>query len=299
MSEASVPLLENLESFLQAAVFEAGLSEKTLEAYASDLQRYCSRMIEQGIDRAEDILFEDLLDHMGMLQHEGLSARSLARHLSAIRRFHAFLVSESLCVHDVTTLCDTPQMTRRLPRCLSQAEVEALLAQPDAGEEEGLRDRAMLELFYSCGLRISELISLPIQAVNLEESAVRVHGKGSKTRLIPLGAQVMQKIIDWLPVRNNWAQGDDALFIGKTGKRLSRTTAWALVKDYARSAGISQNVTPHMLRHSFATHLLDHGADLRAVQEMLGHADIGTTQIYTHVSTERLASAHKNFHPRA
>ncbi|NLN93088.1 MAG: site-specific tyrosine recombinase XerD [Candidatus Hydrogenedens sp.] len=298
MSEESWSLLENLESFLQAAVFEAGLSEKTLEAYASDLQRYCARMMEQGIDRAEDILFEDLLDHMGMLQHEGLSARSLARHLSAIRRFHAFLVSESLCRNDVTAICDTPQMTRRLPRCLSQSEVEALLAQPDPTEEMGLRDLALLEMFYSCGLRISELISLPLQAVNLQESAVRVLGKGAKTRLIPLGGTVMKKIEAWLPVRAGWARRDDALFIGKTGKRMARTTAWSLVKGYARSAGITQNVTPHMLRHSFATHLLDHGADLRAVQEMLGHADIGTTQIYTHVSTERLASAHKNFHPR-
>jgi integrase/recombinase XerD len=299
MVEERLPLFENLERFLQAAVFEAGLSEKTLEAYASDLQRYCARMVEQGIEEASDILFEDLLDHMGMLQHEGLSARSLARHLSAIRRFHRFLVSESLSQEDVTVLCDTPQMTRRLPRCLSLSEVEALLHSPDLATEEGLRDSALLELFYSCGLRISEVISLPLQAIHAEESAVRVLGKGAKTRLIPLGGDAIAKIEAWLPVRATWAQRDDALFIGKTGKRLSRTTAWSLVKHYALTAGIAQNVSPHMLRHSFATHLLDNGADLRAVQEMLGHADIGTTQIYTHVSTERLSSAHKSFHPRA
>lgn len=299
MSAPSVPLLENMERFLQAAVFEAGLSEKTLEAYASDLHRYCERMTGQEIVRAEDILFEDVLDHLGMLQAEGLSARSLARHLSAIRRFHQFLAAESLCTFDVTAICDTPQMMRRLPRCLSAAEVEALLNAPLPDTEEGIRDQALLEVFYSCGLRISEVIALPVKAVDLEESAVRVSGKGGKTRLIPLGRDAMEKIRRWLPVRALWAQRDNALFIGKSGRRPGRTTVWLLIKKYAATAGIQQNVTPHMLRHSFATHLLDNGADLRAVQEMLGHADIGTTQIYTHVSTERLTQAHKKFHPRA
>ncbi len=288
-----------LDRFLESIVFEAGLSERTLSAYAADLRRYLQHLEEDGIDHPADIVFEDLVDHLGRLHEDGMAPRSTTRHLSALRRFHRFLVEEGVCERDITEMADAPHLSRRLPRCLSLEEVERLVNAPDLNEPEGLRDAALLELFYSCGLRISELSSLPVKHVNFEEGNLRVFGKGAKFRLIPLGRQARARLAAWMPLRAQWAQRDDALFLAPSGKRLSRTTVWRMVKRWARAAGIVHNVTPHMLRHSFATHLLDNGADLRAVQEMLGHADIGSTQIYTHVSAERLSAAHKAFHPRA
>lgn len=298
MDSHAVSMRDCFDRFMESAVFEAGLSEKTLAAYGDDLGQYLDFLEKQDITAAADILFEDVLDHLGTLQAEGLSPRSAARHLSAIRRFHHFLVDEGMCEANVTGLAETPHLTRRLPRCLSADEVERLLDAPDLSTPEGVRDAALLEIFYACGLRISELAALPLKHVNLEEGNVRVHGKGSKYRLVPLGRKAQEKVRTWLALRAAWARRDGALFLGPSGRRLGRTTVWRLVKRYALAANIPQNVTPHMLRHSFATHLLDHGADLRAVQEMLGHADIGTTQIYTHVSAERLSQAHKAFHPR-
>ena len=299
MSEDLFALTVAFDRFMESVVFEAGLSEKTLAAYAADVRHYLDDMEERSITLAADIVFEDVIDHLSALRDEGMSPRSIARHLSAIRRFHRFLVEEGLCETDITEMAAAPHLLRKLPRCLSTEEVERLLHAPDTTTPEGVRDVALLELFYSCGLRISELATLPMKNVFLEESNIRVRGKGAKFRVVPLGRDAMEKIHAWLPLRMQWAKRDDALFIGSSGKRLSRTTVWRLVKRYARQANIKQNVTPHSLRHSFATHLLDNGADLRAVQEMLGHADIGTTQIYTHVSAERLSSAHKTFHPRA
>lgn len=298
MSPPDLSMLDCFDRFMESVVFEAGLSEKTLAAYAADLRQYLHFLEDQEINNPGDILFEDVLDHLGALQETGLSPRSVARHLSAIRRFHHFLVEEGLCEVNVTTMAEAPHLLRRLPRCLTAEEVERLLSTPDPATPDGVRDIALLELFYACGLRISELAALPVKNVNLEESNVRVYGKGAKYRLVPLGRKAQAKVHAWLALRPQWARRDDALFLGPSGKRLGRTTVWRLVKRYALLANIPQNVTPHMLRHSFATHLLDNGADLRAVQEMLGHADIGTTQIYTHVSAERLSQAHKAFHPR-
>ncbi|MGI6137402.1 MAG: site-specific tyrosine recombinase XerD [Candidatus Hydrogenedentales bacterium] len=298
MSSKAAFLTRYFDPFMEHLVFEAGLSTKTLAAYGADIQRYFRFLEEQEINALQEILFEDILDYLGRLQDEGLSPRSVARHLTAIRRFHRFLVEESLCDTNVTALTEAPHLTRRLPRCLSETEIEGLLNAPRCDTEDGIRDSALLEVFYACGLRISELAGLLVRQVDLEEANLRVYGKGAKFRLVPLGRTAQTKLRRWLEERMKWAGRDGALFIGPTGKRLSRTTVWRLVKRYAALANISQNVTPHMLRHSFATHLLDHGADLRAVQEMLGHADIGTTQIYTHVSTERLSQAHKAFHPR-
>ncbi len=287
------------DRFMESAVFEAGLSEQTLAAYAADIRRYLDAIEEQGLCAPGEIVFEDVVDHLSQLNAAGMSSRSIARHLSAIRRFHRFLVDEGLCETDITEMAEAPHLLRKLPRCLSTDEIERLLNAPDTATAEGVRDAAMLEMFYACGLRISELSKIPIKYVNLEESVIRVLGKGAKFRLVPLGRRAIAKLEAWLPLRMKWARRDDALFIGESGKRLARVTLWRMVKRYARQANIAQNVTPHSLRHSFATHLLDNGADLRAVQEMLGHADIGTTQIYTHVSAERLSNAHKAFHPRA
>ena len=288
-----------LDRYMEAAVFELGLSERTLSAYASDIQRYLVFLEENGVESAGDILREDILDHLIALSKEGLRARSLARHLCSIRSFHRFLCEESVTATDPAADIESPRLVRSLPRDLSFDEVERLIAAPDLGTPEGVRDAAILELFYSCGLRISELASQPLRDVSLEESSVRVRGKGTKVRLVPLGSRAIERIAAWIELRASGKVRDDALFLSPRGRRLCRTSVWKIVKRWARAANIPENVTPHMLRHSFATHLLDNGADLRALQEMLGHADISTTQIYTHVSVERLTRAHKDFHPRA
>ncbi len=294
----SDPLEPSLDRFMQALVFEAGLSERTIEAYAGDLRRYLGYLGENGVTELGEVLREDVLDHLGALHAQGLSSRSATRHLSAIRRFHGFLHEEGITAHDPTEGLDSPRLTRALPHVLSGEEVERLLAAPAHAKEHGARDSAILELFYACGLRISELAGLPLHDVNLEESAVRVRGKGSKVRVVPLGGRARERVQAWLRVRNDGPVRDDTLFLNPKGRRMSRTGVWQVVKRHARAANLRQNVTPHMLRHSFATHLLDNGADLRAVQEMLGHSDISTTQIYTHVSTERLSKAHRKYHPR-
>ena len=289
-----------LDRYLESVVFESGLAEMTLSAYAADLERYLLFLEEKGIDDLGTVHRDDVLAHLSALMEEGLCARSVARHLSAIRRFHTFTVNERLTSVNPALGFDSASMVRKLPHDLSAEEIDRMLEAPDTNTPEGIRDAAILELFYSCGLRISELANLPLHDVALEESAVRVRGKGSKVRIVPLGSRVITRIQAWLRIRGEGITiQDSTLFLSTRGRRMGRTSLWQIVKRYARTANIGKNVTPHMLRHSFATHLLDHGADLRAVQEMLGHADIATTQIYTHVSVERLSRAHKEFHPRA
>lgn len=288
-----------IDRYMASAVFERGLSEKTLSAYAADLERYAKGLEEDGIRSPDDIMREDVLDHLIALSKDGLSARSLARHLSAVRGFHRFLCEERIVENDPAVDIDTPRLIRSLPRSLSYTEIDRLLDAPGLSPPDDARDAAILELFYSCGLRISELILLPLRDVSLDESVVRVRGKGAKVRLVPLGGRAIERIRGYLAVREDGKVLDDTLFLSSRGRRMSRTLAWQIVKRHAIAANIPANVTPHMLRHSFATHLLDNGADLRAVQEMLGHADITTTEIYTHVSVERLSRAHKQFHPRA
>jgi len=295
-----IPELQSaLDRFMEVLVFEAGLADATLEAYGADLRRYLEELDDRGLEAPADILREDILDHMQSLRDQGLSARSVARHLSAIRRFHAFMLEEGIADSDPSAGFDAPRLERRLPKFLTGEEVERLLAAPDLAQPTGIRDTAILELFYSCGLRVSELASLPMGDVNLEESELRVRGKGSKVRLVPLGTAALRKTLAWLEIRGSLDPKASTLFISTRGQRMPRQSIWKLVKQHARKVNITKDLTPHTLRHSFATHLLDHGADLRAVQEMLGHSSITTTQIYTHVSTGRLKKAHKDFHPRA
>lgn len=298
MDETGSFLAPWLDRFMEAAVFEFGLAEKTLAAYAADLKRYAAFLDRQELLHPRDIGAEHLPAHMAALRKEGLSPRSIARHVCAIRRFHRFLLDEGECASDVSQTVAGTHLTRKLPRCLNSEEVERLLAAPDMHSTPGIRDATVLELFYACGLRVSELAALELKQVFLDEGCLRVRGKGAKTRLIPLGRTAMERIRQWIPLRMEWQKRDDALFIGKSGRRLSRTTLWRLVKRSARRAGLDREATPHSLRHSFATHLLANGADLRAVQEMLGHADISTTQIYTHVNAKRLADIHQKLHPR-
>ncbi len=293
------PLHHLCDRFIEASVFESGLAEKTLSAYAADVGAYLTHLEELGVGSPEVITRDHILEHLIAMRRKGLSTRSAARHLSAIRRFHAFLCGERIVDQDPAAGFEAPRIIRALPHLLSALEVERLLSAPDLTHANGVRDAAILELFYSCGLRISELGNLPLQQVSLAESVVRVRGKGSKVRLVPLGGRAIDRIRAWLDVRATGKVLDETLFLSTRGRRMCRTSVWRVVKNSAQAANIGQNVTPHMLRHSFATHLLDNGADLRAVQEMLGHSDIATTQIYTHVSVDRLSRAHRDFHPRA
>ncbi len=288
-----------VDQFLEAAVFESGLAETTLSAYATDLSRYVESMGESGVVHIGDVLREDVWDHLIRLRKDGLSARSIARHMSAIRRFHRFLEDEGLTSSNPVEDLDSPRLTRSLPGSLRLEEVDALLEAFDFSTPAGIRDGAVLEILYSCGLRISEVADLKERDVSLEEACLRVRGKGSKVRLVPLGQRAAARIAAWQAIRGLGKVVDENLFISQRGRRMSRGVLWKIVKEAARHANIRQNVSPHSLRHSFATHLLDNGADLRAVQELLGHADISTTQIYSHVSRDRLVRAHRDFHPRA
>ncbi len=292
------PLAPFLDQFLQSIVFEAGLAEKTASAYAADLTDYLTDLVAQGIAAPKDITRDHIASHLMRLRRAGLSARSTSRHLSAIRRFHAFLRDERFTEGDPSADLDSPRLGRSLPHVLSREEVERLIKAPDLTQPDGTRDAAILELFYACGLRISELAGLRLRDLALDEGELRVRGKGSKVRIVPVGEEAYLRLRTWLNDRESRGPKDDAVFIASRGRAMSRTLLWRIVKRYAQAANVRQNVTPHMLRHSFATHLVDNGADLRAVQEMLGHADIATTQIYTHVSADRLSRAHKKFHPR-
>jgi len=299
----SQPVPETLgqfrDRFLESLIFEDGLSEHTVAAYAGDLERYLQFLSAEGITGWPEVVQEDIADFLSLLESEGMSPRTIARRLSAVRRFHRFLKDERVTEEDPSALFTTPKLGRRLPRWLNRSEVEALLRAPEPGTPEGVRDAAILEVFYSCGLRVSEVAALPMSEVMPEEGRLRVRGKGSKTRVVPMGRAACMKVLAWLALRPIWKPRVPLLFIGPDGAGLNRRLLWSVVRKYALAAGIVRPVTPHMLRHSFATHLLEGGADLRVVQELLGHADISATQIYTHVTTERLAEAHRKFHPRA
>lgn len=295
---AVAALDELLDRFLQMAVFEAGLAEASVAAYAADLRGYLDFLAEQQVARIDDVSPEDIVDHLFALRSAGLGERSCARHLSAVRRFHRFLAAEGRAATDPSATLESPRLLHALPHYLTRDEIERLLNAPRPDDAEGVRDAALLAVFYACGLRISELANLPLKDISIAESTVRIRGKGSKVRVVPLGRRAAARVAAWLAVRPAWEPRAATLFLTPKGRRMSRTAVWRQVKRHALAAGIAKNVTPHMLRHSFATHLLDGGADLRAVQEMLGHSAIATTQIYTHVSVERLAEAHKRFHPR-
>lgn len=287
-----------LNKFLNYLSVEKGLSRNTVASYARDLEKYFLFMRQKGPD---DISEDDVIAFLAHLSADGISAASAARNLSAIRGFHKFLLIDQLAKSDPTVNLDTPKGWKRLPKALSMSDVEALLSQPDPFTPIGLRDKAMLELLYATGLRVSELVGLKIQDVNLERGFVIVIGKGSKERVVPMGeeaAGVMRKYISSArPILLNGAESE-YVFISSKRRGITRQMFWERIKLYAAKAGISKDISPHTLRHSFATHLLDNGADLRAVQAMLGHSDISTTQIYTYVSRERLRKIHEKYHPR-
>lgn len=288
-----------LDQYLVHLRVERGLSPRTIEAYARDLTRFVTYLIDESIG-LKKVGTGELASYLLELSGTGLSARSQARALSSLRGFFRFLVREKELPDDPSALVDRPKLGRKLPGVLSREEIISLLRAPQGDGPREVRDRAMLFTMYAAGLRVSELIGLDLNDLNLETGFLAAYGKGRKRRIVPLGGAAVERIETYLKdVRPMWAKpGTRPVFLTSRGKPMTRQAFWKRVKRYAVVAGITKNVSPHKLRHSFATHLLAGGADLRAVQTMLGHADISTTQIYTHVSSERLRKVHEKHHPR-
>jgi len=289
-----------IERFLDVLWTESGLSVNTLSAYRSDLHGYAQWLRSRQL-RLERVAREHLLEYLAHSVTAGARPRTTARLLSSLRRFYRYLLREGVVQEDPTALVDSPRLGRPLPKSLTEEQVELLLAAPDTETALGLRDRAMLETLYATGLRVSELVGLTLTQVNVGMGVVRVVGKGNKERLVPLGEEALAWLDDFIKQgRAQLVRGHetDALFPTARGAPMTRQAFWHNIKRYARTAGIESNLSPHTLRHAFATHLLNHGADLRVVQMLLGHADLSTTQIYTQVARERLKSLHARHHPR-
>ncbi|HRO60201.1 MAG TPA: site-specific tyrosine recombinase XerD [Burkholderiaceae bacterium] len=288
------------ERFCEALWLEDGLARNTLDAYRRDLLLYARWLAAQQAPLLADAGSEQLQGYLAA-RHPGSKATSVNRRLAVFRRFHRWLVREGRRNDDPTLHLASARQPPRFPKSLSERQVEALLMAPDTGTALGQRDRAMLETLYATGLRVSELVGLRTVEVGLNEGVVRIVGKGDKERLVPLGAEARDWIESWLREGRRELLGrrpSDALFVTRLGAAMTRQMFWQLVKRYARAAGVEAPLSPHVLRHAFATHLLNHGADLRVVQMLLGHADISTTQIYTHVARERLKTLHAAHHPR-
>ncbi len=292
-----------IEDFLNYLAVERGLAQNTLLAYRRDLTKYAAFLEKKGVKTADHVRREHITNFMFDQKNHKLNTSSICRSLAAIKTFHRFLVRERLAKEDPTNLVDTPKMWKRIPEALTLQEIEAMLEATKGKSKQSVRDKAILELFYASGMRVSELVNLKMDSVNMDLGYVRCIGKGSKERIIPIGKnakEALKKYCDMVrPQLAKKSEFSTHLFLSRLGKKLSRQSIWKLIKLYARKAKIKKAIKPHILRHTFATHLLEHGADLRSVQEMLGHADISTTQIYTHVDRERLKSIHKEFHPRA
>lgn len=290
-----------VEEFLNYLNVERGLAPNTLDAYRRDLARYLEFLQKRGIGDWPQTTREHVTHFMMDRKHNGISPVSIARHLAAIKMCYRYLVAQRYLTQDPTSTIDSPKLWRRLPDVLSIADVERLLAQPKPQDRGGIRDAASLEILYATGMRVSELARLRMSDLHLDAGFVRCFGKGSKERVVPLGRKATSALQRYLQsVRPPLAKrrGDDHVILSQQGRGLSRQMLWLLMKRYARQARLQQRITPHSLRHSFATHLLEGGADLRVVQELLGHADISTTQRYTHVDKGRLKQIHQRFHPR-
>ena len=289
-----------LEAFLDSVWAERGLSENTLQSYRYDLQQLAVEMHKRN-KNLQSASREDLLHFLAQQVQTGRSPRSLSRYLSGFRQFYQWLLREGRIMVDPSALIESPKLGRGLPKALSEEQVEALLDAPDTETPLGLRDRTMLELMYATGLRVSELVNLEVMHININQGVVRVLGKGGKERLVPLGEQSMTWIQSYLAsARPELMKGGDCrqVFVTNRRKGMTRQAFWHAIRRHALSAGVGQSVSPHMLRHSFATHLLNHGADLRVVQLLLGHSDLSTTQIYTHIAREGLKQIHSKHHPR-
>ena len=292
--------LERVDGFIDHLWLEDGLSKNTLTSYRQDLSAFAEWLQKTENRDLHQARQADIQQYLAV-RFPHSKPRSISRLIATLRRFYRYALRESQVEVDPTLQIDSPKLPRSLPKSLNEDEVEALLDAPDLGQPLGLRDRAMLELLYACGLRVSELVGLKVTEIGLQEGVIRVTGKGSKTRLVPMG----QEALEWIGRYLKEARPDilqkrlsDSLFVTQRGEAMTRQAFWYLIKRYALQAGIRKPISPHVLRHAFATHLLNHGADLRVVQMLLGHADISTTQIYTHVARERLKQLHAVHHPR-
>ena len=292
---------EPIDRFLAYLTVEKGLAVNTLEAYGRDLGRFAVFLQREGFSHLAEVDPAVILKYLIVLRREGLGARSRARHLVTLRGFFRFLFQEKMVRADPTRLINLPKSGLHLPVVVPFRDIQRLLAAPDTHKPMGRRDAAMLELLYAAGLRVSELIALHLKDLNLEAGFVRVVGKGAKERVVPVGTQAQKALRDYIAngrpqlLKNNLSP---FVFIARKGRPMTRQGFWKMIKKYTLISRINYNISPHTIRHSFASHLLEGGADLRAVQIMLGHADIATTQIYTHVSTDRLKAVHRRYHPR-
>lgn len=292
-----------LDEFIYYLAVERGLAENTLASYRIDLSDYLQYLRKLEVDSLQQSGKNEIIRYLIEMKRLERAPSTISRHLAALKTFHKFLLAEGIIDQDPTVNLESPKLVQRLPKVLTAAEVEVLLNQPQISNPGGIRDKAMLELLYATGIRVTELVSLNLEHVNLEMGFVRCFGKGSKERIIPLGSTACRFVEEYL-VRGRVKliklnKENLALFLNYHGSRLTRQGFWKIIKKYARQGNIAKEITPHTLRHSFATHLLENGADLRSVQEMLGHADITTTQIYTHLTNSRMKEVYQKAHPRA
>ncbi|TWH48962.1 site-specific tyrosine recombinase XerD [Sporomusa sp. KB1] len=291
-----------VNEFINYLAVERGLAQNTLESYGRDLRQYQTFLQNSQLDFLQNSNRDTILSYLNNLQVKGRAVSTISRNLAAIKSFYQYLVRERHLEKDPAVNLESPKLEKKLPKILSIAEVEELLKQPNTIQPTGLRDKAMLELLYATGIRVSELINLNISDVNLDMGYIKCYGKGAKERIVPLGsiaAKCAQEYINKGRPKLVRTYEESSLFVNHHGNRLTRQGFWKIIKKYALEANITKDITPHTLRHSFATHLLENGADLRSVQEMLGHADISTTQIYTHVTKNHLKEVYDKTHPRA
>lgn len=292
-----------MESFLHYLAVERGLAQNTLASYKIDINQYIDYLRQQGVHQLHQTSKNNIIGYLMQLQSTGKAPATISRRLAALKTLYRFMVNEGLMVNDPAANLESPRLHQRLPQVLTFQEVEELLNQPQLDTPTGTRDKAMLELLYATGIRVSELVMLDMEHVNLEVGFIRCFGKGSKERIVPLGSLAVNSVREYIAVgRVKLTKGKKdelSLFVNQHGRRLTRQGFWKIIKKYARKGKIGKPITPHTLRHSFATHLLENGADLRSVQEMLGHADITTTQIYTHLTKSRLKEVYSQTHPRA
>jgi integrase/recombinase XerD len=296
MTDLDPEVQRALDLFLDHLALERGLAHNSIAAYRRDVTGHLGFLGEIGVASVRDADESHLLRYLSRLRKAGAAPSTVLRKLSAVRSFYRFLLREQIIASEPAANLESHRLEARLPGVLSLEEVEAMLAKPDLSTARGLRDRALLEMLYATGLRVSELTQLEVGDVNLKLGFVRCMGKGSRERIVPLGRKAIDALERYLAVRK---ADSPALFPGRRGGKMTRVACWMIVKRYAALAGIASRVSPHTLRHSFATHLLERGADLRAIQEMLGHADISTTEIYTHVSADHLREVYQSTHPRA
>lgn len=291
-----------LKEYLANLKIEKNLSENTINSYKSDLTSFLNFITHSGIDDLSDIKTTQITSFFKLLKDAGLNESSAARYFSSLKGFFKYLYQNEYIKSNPVERISPPKISRKLPEVLNVREINLILEQPNVKDTIGLRDKAILELFYACGTRISELINIKVNDLFLSEEVIRVFGKGSKERLIPIGSSAIRWIVKYLkksrPLLVKNIKSENYLFLNQRGTKFSRMGIWKIVRQYVKQAGIEKNVHPHTFRHSFATHLIEGGADLRAVQEMLGHSDISTTQIYTHIDRDYIKLVHKKFHPR-